>query len=63
MSTKAVAKRLGVSDRTIARWLNAGYFPNAYKLNPETYKSAYIIPEVDVIAFEQKRLNSLPRDK
>jgi predicted site-specific integrase-resolvase len=62
MSASKVAQRLGVSPRTIARWVTMGLFPNAYKLNPEGEKSAYVIPESDIIAFEEKRRSSIPKE-
>ena len=53
-STQA-AERLGVSRITIYEWIKAGLFPHAYQLS-ELKQSPYRIPERDVIAIEQKRL-------
>jgi excisionase family DNA binding protein len=53
-----VAKRLGVTTRTIVRWLNAGHFANAYKLNP-VITSPWRVPEESVAAFEDLRKNQV----
>ena len=53
LRTKEVAQRLGVTSVTVTRWINRGHFPNAYKLGPYS-KSPFVIPETDVISFEEK---------
>lgn len=53
LRTKEAAERLGVTTVTITRWINRGVFPGAYKTGPYR-KSAFVIPESDVIAFEEK---------
>ena len=53
LRTIEIADRFGVSQVTIQRWIQAGFFPNAYKTGPYK-KSPYVIPEDDVIAFEAK---------
>ncbi len=53
LSTAKVAERLQVHQTTIQRWIRQGYFPQAYKLGPGR-NSPYVIPESDVIAFEDK---------
>ena len=55
LNTSQVAERLGVTERTITRWVIDNYFPGAFKLNPNAEKSAYVIPVSDVEAFEAKR--------
>lgn len=62
LSVTAVASRLVTTSRTIQRWIKEGYFPNAFKGNPDKKSSAYKIPESDVVAFEQKRLNSQKKE-
>jgi transposase len=58
---KEVAKRFKVSTHTVYKWLRLGYFPNAYKLTPDAKTSRYLVPESDLVAFEQKqRGKSLP---
>lgn len=54
MSVSEAAKRLGVDSRTVRRWINKGYFPNAYSkgLGPT---SPYVIPISDIKAFEKRR--------
>lgn len=54
LSVKHVAARLGVTDRTIRRYIERGEFPNA---KPEfDYPTAPIgIPEDDVIAYEKRK--------
>ncbi len=52
-STPAIAKRLGVDRRTIARWIPM-YFPNARRKSPRP-GSPHLISESDIIAFEKLR--------
>ena len=54
LSTADVAKRLQVHPTTVQGWIRKGYFPNAYKLGLGK-NSPYIIPESDIVAFEEKR--------
>ena len=54
LSTAQVAQRLSVDISTIRRWVKRGEFPNAFKLSPVPY-SRTVIPESDVIAFEERR--------
>jgi len=54
-TAKEVARRLGVTSRTIQNWIAQGWFPNAYKLNPKGLTSRYCIPEGDIEAFEAER--------
>ncbi|MFQ5614747.1 MAG: helix-turn-helix transcriptional regulator [Anaerolineae bacterium] len=55
LTSAQAAARLGVTPRTIQRWVAAGVFPNAFKLDPGFIKSPFIIPVEDVEAFERKR--------
>jgi transcriptional regulator with XRE-family HTH domain len=55
MTVKQAADRLGVSTRAITKWLQAGAFPNAFKLNPVAKNSPFRIPDTDVEAFEATR--------
>lgn len=59
--TSEVAKRLNVTTRTIARWIGAGFFPGAFKVNPDAANSPFVIPVADVRAFEEKQRNSSDR--
>jgi len=54
LSTAKVATRLGVHQTTVQLWIRKGHFPNAYKLGLGK-NSPYIIPESDIVAFEEKR--------
>ncbi|MEA3341895.1 MAG: helix-turn-helix domain-containing protein [Chloroflexota bacterium] len=54
LSTADVAERLLVHQTTVQGWIRQGHFPNAYKLGPGK-NSPYVIPESDVIAFEENR--------
>lgn len=51
---REAAKRLGVSIKTIHRWIERGEFPNAYRKSPVP-NSPYSIPESDIIEFERRR--------
>jgi len=53
--TTEAAKRFGVSSRTIARWIEKGYFPNAFKINPHADNAPFLIPLYDIEALERKR--------
>lgn len=55
ISVPDAAERLGVDRVTVWRWVQAGEFPNAYRLNPNNPRSPYRIPEEDITAFEEKR--------
>ncbi len=55
LSTGQVAERLGVDPRTVQRWVAAGRFPGAYRLDPDAKQSPYVIPSSDVTAFEARR--------
>ncbi len=54
LSTAEVAERLGVHRITVQLWIRKGYFPNAYKVGLGK-NSPYVIPESDIVAFEEKR--------
>ena len=47
LRTNDVAKRLGVTRKTVWNMIQRGSFPNARKLDPGA-KSIYLIPEEDV---------------
>jgi len=47
LRTGEVAKRLGVTRKTIWNMIQRGSFPNAIKLDPDA-KSIYLIPEEDI---------------
>ena len=53
-STAEAAERLGVTPRTVVRWYNLREFPNARPKSP-TPRSPIVIPESDIVAFEQRR--------
>jgi len=53
-STAKVAQRYQVDPRTVRRWIDAGYFPNALKLSP-AQRSDWRIPASDVEAFDRQR--------
>lgn len=58
MFIKDVQKWLGVSRSTVLYWINQGWLPNARQKNPYAQKSAYVIPEEDIINYLNK--NDLP---
>ena len=55
LTSTQVAKILGVSPGAVNKWLDAGDFPHAYKLNPTRPKSPWRIPKGDIDLFIQKR--------
>lgn len=55
VNTAEAAKRLGVTQRTIARWVSKGCFPGAIKVNPQFKHSPYLIPIVAIEDFEASR--------
>jgi excisionase family DNA binding protein len=48
------ALRLRVTDRTVRRWIELGYFPGTERTNPKR-KGEYRIPAAAVSEFEQNR--------
>jgi len=54
LTSAQVAKMLGVTQTSISQWLKAGYFPNAYRINPRT-RSPWRIPKSDVDTFIEER--------
>lgn len=56
LSVAKVARRLGVTPRTIVRWIREEVaFPNAYQKNPNLKTSPFVIPLSDVEEFESQR--------
>ena len=53
-STAQVAQRYQVAPRTVRRWIDAGYFPNALKLSP-AQRSDWRIPAGDIEEFDRQR--------
>jgi len=47
-TTIQAANFFSVSRRTIQDWIARGYFPNAYKLNPNARRPEYRIPRSDI---------------
>ena len=54
MTATEAGKMLGVTSAAITVWCKAGYFPNAYRINPRT-KSPWRIPKRDIEAFIEER--------
>ena len=55
-SVAEVAERLGVTPRTVVRWIREKIaFPNAYQKNPFIKTSPFVVPLADLEDFEQKR--------
>jgi len=48
------ARLLGVSPVTVGKWVKAGDFPHAFRLNPRT-QSQWRIPKSDVDEFIRNR--------
>lgn len=50
------AKMLGVSPRTVTRWIHDNYFPGTIKSNPKAKTgSPYLIPEEAIDKFQEER--------
>ena len=54
LSTEEAAQLLGVTVESINRWLRAGHFPNAWRINPHN-RSRWRIPQSDIDAFVAMR--------
>jgi len=54
LTSSEAAKLLGVTGETINRWLQAGHFPNAWRINPHS-RSRWRIPKSDIDAFIELR--------
>lgn len=55
LTAQEASRRLGVTPRAIAKWVQQGIFPGAYKVNPLGISSPYRIPIEDIEAFEALR--------
>jgi len=55
LTAPEVGKLLGVTSATMNHWLDAGHFPNAYRLNPMKPHSPWRIPRGDVVEFIAER--------
>jgi excisionase family DNA binding protein len=55
LTTTQVAEILGASVGSVNKWVDAGYFPNAYRLNPMRPRSGWRIPRGDIDLFIKKR--------
>lgn len=55
MTAAEAGHLLGVTVTTIGQWCKAGYFPNAYRINPRMRKSPWRIPKSDLLAFVDER--------
>lgn len=57
LKVSEAAERLGVTKKTITRWIEREFFPGAERKNPYAKNSTYIIPLVDIERFEKLRRN------
>jgi hypothetical protein len=55
LSTSEAAQRLMVTTRTILHWIDLGFFPGSFKVNPRAKNSPYLIPVSAIENFEQER--------
>lgn len=60
LSTRETADRLGVTTRTVQRWISAGLLPGSYPTNPHAKRPNYRIPLAAVEAFEAERSHASP---
>ena len=49
--TKVAAEILGVSQRTIRNLIARGRFPGAFKIDPKSIKSSWMIPVAEIYNF------------
>ncbi len=54
LSVTDVAEQLGVTVRTVQRWVRDGHFPGAFKVGPGK-TSPYVIPVEDFEAYIEAR--------
>ena len=47
LTTRDIAQRLNVTERTVNNLIDRGYFPGALKIDPRRLNSPYRIPESD----------------
>lgn len=59
LKVSLIAKRYGVSTRTVLRWIHGGLFPGAFKLDPTAKNSHFVVPENDLKLFEEERKSPL----
>lgn len=56
-NVKEAAIELGVQPAAVIRYINYGFFPGAYKLNPyAARRSPWRIPQTAIDDFKRKRL-------
>lgn len=60
MTVPEAAKFLGVHRRTVLNWVRDGRFPGAYRLDPESPRSHYRLPVLDVVRFAAARKKGGP---
>ena len=58
-----VARRLGVTSRTVLRLAHTGDLPGAIKKNPYAQTSPVMIPEKSVLVFLEKRQQGIAEPK
>ena len=58
-----VARRLGVTSRTVLRLAHTGDLPGAIKKNPYAQTSPVMIPEKSVLVFLEKRKQGIAEPK
>jgi hypothetical protein len=63
LSASEVARRLGVTSRTVLRLAHTGDLPGAIKKNPFAQTSQVLIPEASVAAFIDKRDRGIAEPK
>ena len=54
LTVTQAAERLAVTDKTVRRWIEDGFFPGTIRLSPQR-KSEYRIPLTAIIEFEKQR--------
>ncbi|MFO7537575.1 MAG: helix-turn-helix domain-containing protein [Chloroflexota bacterium] len=58
LTTTEVAERLNATSQAVRDWIRAKQFPNARPKSPVP-RSPFEIPESDVLAFEERRRQSI----
>ena len=58
-TVEQVAEALKVTPRTVRNLIERGRFPGAYKIDPQSERSTWRIPEDDLVQFKERQHESV----